>query len=86
MPYAYSSNGQQGTRARGFKMTDPAILKEYGNGLYPLKWAYEKGEMAINGNYKEPKGIEVRRGVCGDPRQDGSAVVSSIWLVVVAWR
>lgn len=56
--------------------TDPDLLAEYGEGLWPLKWAYEKGEMAVNGNYKEPAGLEVRKGVCGDPRQDSPVVRS----------
>lgn len=76
MPYAFSSNGQQGTRWRGMEKTDPDLLAEYGEGLWPLKWAYEKGEMAVNGNYKEPAGLEVRKGVCGDPRQDSPVVRS----------
>lgn len=74
MPYAFSSNGQQGTRLRGMRLTDPDLLAEYGDGLYPMKWVYEKGELHANGNYREPPGIEVRKGVCGDPRQDSLPV------------
>lgn len=31
--------------------------------------AWEKGEIAENGNYLEPVGIAVRHGICGDPEQ-----------------
>lgn len=69
-------------RKRAIDKTDPAVLAEYGNGYYPLRWVYDKGEMADNGNYIEPQAISVRHGVCGDPRQVQRLTVV-VWLTVV---
>ena len=41
----------------------------YGNGAWPLLVAYERGEVATNGNYLESDAISVRHGICGDPEQ-----------------
>lgn len=68
-PQCYNAGGEVTVRKRGIDKTDPAVLAEYGNGYYPLRWVYDKGEMADNGNYIEPQAISVRHGVCGDPRQ-----------------
>ncbi|CAM9333781.1 unnamed protein product [Ectocarpus sp. 13 AM-2016] len=65
---AYNAGGQVEVQDRARRLTDPAILAEYGDGWYPLRWVYDKGEMAPNGNYIEPQGISVRHGVCGDPK------------------
>ncbi|CAM9648942.1 unnamed protein product, partial [Ectocarpus fasciculatus] len=65
---AYNAGGQVEVQDRARRLTDPAILAEYGDGWYPLRWVFDKGEMAPNGNYIEPQGISVRHGVCGDPK------------------
>ncbi|CAM9420102.1 unnamed protein product [Ectocarpus sp. 6 AP-2014] len=80
---AYNAGGQVEVQDRARRLTDPAILAEYGDGWYPLRWVYDKGEMAPNGNYIEPQGISVRHGVCGDPKsgdqggQDGENTYST---------
>ncbi|CAM9343429.1 unnamed protein product, partial [Choristocarpus tenellus] len=56
-------------RARAEKNTDPDWLASYGEGRWPLKYLYEDGMVAENGNYLEPEEIAVRHGVCGDPSQ-----------------
>ena len=45
------------------------LTQEYGNGAWPLLTAYERGEIAANGNYLESDTISVRHGICGDPEQ-----------------
>ena len=41
---AYNAGGQVEVQKRALRLTDPAILAEYGNGFYPLRWVYDKGE------------------------------------------
>ena len=45
----------------------------YGGGAWPHYSAYQRNELASNGNYYEPDAIAVRHGICGDPEQVGSA-------------
>lgn len=68
-PHCYNARGPKYVRPRAEKLTDPEILAEYGNGEWPLLAAYEKGEVAENGNYIEREELSVRHGVCGDPEQ-----------------
>lgn len=49
--------------------TTAKVLGMYGDGAWPLKAAYDRGELAQNGNYLEPDEISVRHGICGDPGQ-----------------
>ena len=41
----------------------------YGDGAWPHYSAYERNELASNGNYYEPDAIAVRHEMCGDPEQ-----------------
>lgn len=68
-PSCYNARGPAATKARGIAKTDPVVLAEYGNGEYPLKWAWEKGEVAANGNFIQNNEIAKRYGICGDPEQ-----------------
>lgn len=63
-------------KPRAERLTPPEILAEYGNGEWPLLAAYEKGEVAENGNYIEREELAVRHGVCGDPEQVPTTVDS----------
>lgn len=45
------------------------VAAVYGGGQWPHLSAYERGELASNGNYYEPDKIAVRHGICGDPEQ-----------------
>lgn len=56
-------------RDRGISYTNGDLLSEYGDGKWPLLAAYNRGDVAENGNLLEPSGIAVRHGVCGDPKQ-----------------
>lgn len=67
-------------RARAERLTDPAILAEYGGGAFPLLIAMEKGEVAANGNYMERDELAVGHGVCGDPEQVRS--IELLWTCV----
>ncbi|CAM9584467.1 unnamed protein product, partial [Ectocarpus sp. 8 AP-2014] len=58
-----NAQGPESVKARARANTDPDVLKEYGNGEWPLKWA----SKAENGNVLEPNEIAKRHGVCGDP-------------------
>ncbi|CAM9309077.1 unnamed protein product [Ectocarpus sp. 8 AP-2014] len=69
-PSCYNARGPTYVKERGIVNTDPAVLAEYGDGEWPLRWAYEKGEMAENGNYLENDEIAKRHGICGDPEQN----------------
>lgn len=40
---AYNAGGQVEVQKRARALTDPAILKEYGDGYYPLRWVFDKG-------------------------------------------
>ncbi|CAM9926342.1 unnamed protein product [Ectocarpus fasciculatus] len=69
-PSCYNARGPTYVKERGIANTDPAVLAEYGDGEWPLRWAYERGEMAENGNYLENDEIAKRHGICGDPEQN----------------
>lgn len=43
-PGAYNAGGRVVVRERAERLTDPEILAEYGDGYYPLRWVYDKGE------------------------------------------
>lgn len=43
---AYNAGGQSEVQDRARRLTDPAILAEYGDGWYPLHWVYDKGGAA----------------------------------------
>ena len=43
-PGAYNAGGQDEVQKRAERLTDPAILAEYGDGYYPLRWVYDKGD------------------------------------------
>ena len=77
-PSCYNARGPAATKARGIAKTDPAVLAEYGDGEYPLRWAWEKGEVAANGNFIQNNEIAKRYGICGDPEQvrEGSCQVA----------
>ncbi|CAM9374797.1 unnamed protein product, partial [Choristocarpus tenellus] len=68
-PHCLQGRGVGAVRARAEKNTDPDWLASYGEGRWPLKYLYEDGMVAENGNYLEPEEIAVRHGVCGDPSQ-----------------
>lgn len=44
LPGAYNAGNQKATQERGRDLIDPEVLKDYGDGFYPLHWVYEKGE------------------------------------------
>lgn len=52
-PHCYHARGVEAVKARQARLTDPATFEEYGNGAWPLKTVYDRGEMAVNGNYLE---------------------------------
>lgn len=56
-------------RERGEANTPADVLAKYGDGDWPLRAAYNLGEVASNGNYLEDPEISVRHGICGDPEQ-----------------
>ena len=60
-----NAKGPKYVKERAIANTDPAVLAEYGDGEWPLKWAWEKGELADNGNYLENDEIAKRHGICG---------------------
>lgn len=64
-PSCMNAKGPKFVKERAIANTDPAVLAEYGNGEWPLKWAWEKGELADNGNYLENDEIAKRHGICG---------------------
>ncbi|CAM9930596.1 unnamed protein product [Choristocarpus tenellus] len=68
-PHCFQAGGVASVRSRGEKKTDPVWLESYGAGKWPLKYLYDDGMVADNGNYLEPEAISVRHGVCGDPAQ-----------------
>ncbi|CAM9538431.1 unnamed protein product, partial [Choristocarpus tenellus] len=68
-PHCLQARGVGAVRERAMKNTNPFWLESYGGGNWPLKYLYEDGMVADNGNYLEPKEIAVRHGVCGDPSQ-----------------
>ena len=41
---AYNAGNQVEVQKRAIALTDPALLAEYGDGWWPLRWVYEKGE------------------------------------------
>lgn len=68
-PACYNAGGPIKTKARAIANTDAAVLAEYGDGEWPLRWSWEKGELAANGNYLQNNEIAKRHGICGDPQQ-----------------
>lgn len=68
-PMAPNATGPGKVRKRAEAKTDPQELALYGNGSWPHLSAYQRGELASNGNYYETDAISVRHGVCGDPAQ-----------------
>eukprot|EP00904_Undaria_pinnatifida_P011980 jgi/Undpi1/7912/HiC_scaffold_24.g10384.m1 len=68
-PHCFQSRGPAAVRARAEAETDPTELAMYGDGAWPHYSAYERNELASNGNYYEPDAIAVRHGICGDPEQ-----------------
>eukprot|EP00904_Undaria_pinnatifida_P014036 jgi/Undpi1/9763/HiC_scaffold_27.g12219.m1 len=63
------SRGPAAVRERGEANTPADVLAKYGDGDWPLRAAYNLGEVASNGNYLEDPEISVRHGICGDPEQ-----------------
>lgn len=59
-------------RARAEANTPADTLSSYGEGAWPHKTAYDRGELASNGNFLENEEIAVRHGICGDPEQVGT--------------
>lgn len=91
-PSCYNAQGPDEIKKRALEKTDPSFLGEYGvaPGEWPLITAWEKGELAPNGNYLEPEAISVRHGVCGDPGQvclwcAPWADVIALSICVVSW-
>lgn len=41
---AYNAGGQVEVQNRARRLTDPDLLAEYGDGYYPLRWVYDKGD------------------------------------------
>ncbi|CAM9851405.1 unnamed protein product, partial [Choristocarpus tenellus] len=68
-PHCLQGRGAVNVRNRAEKLTDPEWLESYGEGRWPLKYLYDQGMVASNGNYLEPQEIAVRHGICGDPSQ-----------------
>lgn len=68
-PHCYQSRGPDAVRARAEANTPADVLSDYGNGAWPLRAAYDRGELADNGNFLETDEISVRHGICGDPEQ-----------------
>lgn len=68
-PHCYNSRGPVYIRERAIAKTDPSILESYGEGNWPLKFAYDMGEVQPNGNFLEREEVAVRHGACGDPEQ-----------------
>lgn len=44
-PQCYNAGGPKACRERGIEKTDSAVLAEYGEGAYPLRWVFDKGEL-----------------------------------------
>lgn len=73
--------GQMAIKTRAKANTDPAVLAEYGNGdEWPLKLAFDKGEVHENGNYYQREELSVRHGICGDPKQVSSCAFDHVLL------
>ncbi|CAN0597233.1 unnamed protein product, partial [Laminaria digitata] len=68
-PHCFQSRGPAAVRARAEANTDPTELAMYGGGAWPHYSAYQRNELASNGNYYETDAIAVRHGICGDPEQ-----------------
>lgn len=84
-PSCYNARGRTYVKERGIANTDPAVLAEYGDGEWPLRWAYEKGEMAENGNYLENDEIAKRHGICGDPEQVRFFLYVCLCFLMIPW-
>ncbi len=68
-PHCYQSRGAAAVAARAAELTPPEVLADYGDGAWPHLTAYNRGEVASNGNFLETDEIAVRHGICGDPEQ-----------------
>lgn len=42
---AYNAGGEEKVQQRARRLTDSAILEEYGSGSYPLRSVYDKGNL-----------------------------------------
>lgn len=51
--------------ARALELTSADALSNYGDGAWPHLTAYNRGELASNGNFLENDEISVRHGICG---------------------
>lgn len=63
------SRGPAAVAARAVEMTPADVLSDNGGGEWPHLTAYNRGDLASNGNFLESDEISVRHGVCGDPEQ-----------------
>lgn len=51
--------------ARALELTSADALSNYGDGAWPHLTAYNRGELASNGNFLENDEISARHGICG---------------------
>lgn len=63
--------------ARALELTSADALSQYGDGAWPHLTAYNRGELASNGNFLENDEISVRHGICG------KLLYEMLWLVPV---
>eukprot|EP00903_Cladosiphon_okamuranus_P008090 g7800.t1 len=68
-PHCLQSRGPAAVAARALELTPADALSNYGDGAWPHLTAYNRGELASNGNFLENDEISVRHGICGDPEQ-----------------
>eukprot|EP00752_Nemacystus_decipiens_P001877 g1808.t1 len=68
-PHCMQSRGPAAVAARALELTSADALSNYGDGAWPHLTAYNRGELASNGNFLENDEISVRHGICGDPEQ-----------------
>lgn len=61
-PHCYQSTGPGTVRARAEANTPADVLSDYSNGAWPLRTAYDHGELSDNGNFLENNEISVRHG------------------------
>lgn len=77
-PHCLQSRGPAAVAARALEFTSADALSEYGDGAWPHLTAYNRGELASNGNFLESDEISVRHGICG-------MLFSGRWCVHVCW-
>ncbi|CAM9476506.1 unnamed protein product [Scytosiphon promiscuus] len=68
-PHCMQSRGPGAVASRAAEMTPEDVLSDNGGGAWPHLTAYNRGDLASNGNFLESDEISVRHGVCGDPEQ-----------------